>query len=226
MKKKVYICYLCGQQLDKKIDNDHIPPRQFYATHIRKVHSPNLFTLPVHKKCNQAYQKDEDYFVHSIAPLTIDSYSGAAIWRDILKRRTRTAGNRLHEMVFKEFDPNPSGLILPDNKVLKRFDGTRVWRVVWKITRGLFFKEYGKILPENTLRSYKIYSVGEEPIEESKYVIGTQSRGQYPAIFDYKHISAPQLNNFHLWAFLFWDKLIMQVAFHDPNCTCDKCKQV
>jgi len=23
---------------------------------------------------------------------------------------------------------------------------------------------------------------------------------------------------------LFWDKLIVTVAFHDPSCSCDKCK--
>jgi hypothetical protein len=217
-KKKIDLCYLCGQRLEGEIDYDHVPPRQFYAESIRKIHTLNLFTLPVHKKCNKSYQKDEDYFVHSIAPLTMESYSGSAIWKDILNRRKRVAGNRLHEMVFKEFEPNPAGLVLPDGKVIKKFDAKRIWRVVWKITRGLFFKENGRFLPDNTPRSFKVYSVGEMPSVEFSYVRDTQSKGQYPGVFDYKYIVVTQVSNFHLWAFLFWDKLIMQIAFYDPKC--------
>ena len=83
MKDEVNICYLCGQKLDANINYDHVPPRQLYAKSIRKIHTPNLFTLPVHESCNKSYQKDEDYFVHSLAPLAMHSYSGNAIWADI-----------------------------------------------------------------------------------------------------------------------------------------------
>ena len=54
-------------------------------------------------------------------------------------------------------------MILPDGKVAKRFDGKRVWRIVWKITRGLFFKEKGIFLPDNTPRVFDLYSSGERP---------------------------------------------------------------
>ena len=70
---------------------------------------------------------------------------------------------KLHEKVYREFDERPSGLILPDGKVAKRFDGKRVWRIVWKITRGLFFKEKGIFLPDNTPRVFDLYSSGERP---------------------------------------------------------------
>ena len=86
MNIKIGICYLCGLKLGEEIDYDHIPPKQFYAHRIRKAHTLNLLTLPVHKKCHETYQKDEDYFVHSIAPLAMESYSGKAIWEDILDR--------------------------------------------------------------------------------------------------------------------------------------------
>lgn len=153
----------------------------------------------------------------------MESYAGSEIWKDVITRKKRLEGNRLHEMVYKEFDPNPSGLLLPDGKVVKRFDGTRVWRIVWKITRGLFFKENGLCLPEVTLRNYKIYSEGEKPGSDFDYVRNTPSRGDYPGVLDYKFIKVPELNNFHLWALLFWDKLIMQVGFHDPQYPCEKC---
>jgi len=64
--RTIRICYLCGEQLDPdptKNDKDHVPPRQFYASTIRKQHQLNLFTLPVHAKCNKLYAKDEEYFL-------------------------------------------------------------------------------------------------------------------------------------------------------------------
>ncbi|MDD5686249.1 MAG: hypothetical protein PHE88_00250 [Elusimicrobia bacterium] len=225
-KKEIEICYLCGNMLSGKVDKDHVPPKQFYATRVRKKDSPNLFTLPVHRKCHEPYQIDEDYFVHSIAPLTMESDTGSEIWKDIVCRRKRPAGSRLHKMVFKEFETRPSGLILPYNKVLKRFNGERVWRVVWKITRGLFFKECGQFLPDRTPRINKIYSEGQRPDLEFEYIRNISSKGQYPAVFDYKYIIIPELNKFHFWGMLFWDKLIMQIGFHDPGCFCKKCKTI
>lgn len=197
MKGETDICYLCGQKLDKNITNDHVPPRQFYARSIRKIHNPNLLTLPVHKSCNESYQKDEVYFVHSIAILTKGSYSGNAIWEDISNQFERPRGRRIGQMILKEFDKRPSDIILPNRKVLKRFNAKRVWRVVWRITRGPFFKEKGRFLPEDIYKSFKIVSVGEKPPPEFAYVGNTPSRGQYPGVFDYKYIDFPKLNNFH-----------------------------
>ena len=221
MKNKIDICYLCGQKLKEDISSDHVPPKQFYGKNIRKIHKLNLFTLPAHTSCNMSYRMDEDYFVHSLAPLTIGSYSGNSIWMDISKRMKRPESKKINMMVLKEFDQN---IILPDDKIIKRFDGKRIRRVIWKIARGLFFKETGRFIPEDTLRLLKLFSVDEEPPQEFCCVSSTPSRGQYPGVFDYKYIDLPKYNNFHYWGMLFWDKLIVTVAFHDPSCLCDKCK--
>jgi len=217
------ICYLCGQELEQEVDRDHVPPKQFYSSNIRKNHNPNLLTLPVHRPCNKSYQKDEDYFVHSIAPLTKGSYSGNQIWQDISNQFKRPQGQRIGQMILKEFESRPSGLYLPKGKVAKRFDPERVWRVVWKITRGLFFKEHGRYLPDEIPNHYSVISVGEKTPPEFEIVRNTPSRGQYPAVFDYKFVTIPELDNFHFWAMLFWDRLIKLIAFHDPDCNCDKC---
>jgi len=39
------ICYLCGKDIleSEEINDDQVPPKQFYATNIRKIHNPNLF---------------------------------------------------------------------------------------------------------------------------------------------------------------------------------------
>lgn len=224
MKSKIDICYLCGQKLDSNIDYDHVPPRQFYAKRIRKAHNLNhLLTLPVHKSCNKFYQNDEDYFVHSLAPLAMSSYTGNAIWEDISNQFKRPQGKRIGQMVLKEFEPRPSGLILPNGKIIKRCNGERICRVAWKITRGLFLKEKERFLPKNTPNLFKYISPGEESPPEFSCVSGTPSKGQYPAVFDYKYISFSEINNFHYWAMLFWNELIIVVAFHDPECMCKRC---
>ena len=217
------ICYLCGKKLEKEVDRDHLPPKQFYPSSIRKKHNPSLLTLPVHRYCNKSYQKDEDYFVHSIGPLTKGSYSGNEIWQDINNQFNRPQGQRIGQMILKEFESRPSGLYLPNGKVVKRFDPKRVWRVVWKITRGLFYKEHGRYLPDETPNHYSVISIGEKPPPEFEVVRNTPSRGQYPAVFDYKFVTIPELDNFHFWAMLFWDRLIKLIAFHDPDCNCEKC---
>lgn len=223
MKRKIDICYLCGGKLTEGIDDDHVPPRQFYGKNIRKNHNPNLFSLPVHKLCNKSYQNDEDYFVHSLAPLAMESYSGGAVWADIGKKYKRPQGKKIGQMVLREFDQRPSGLILPKGKIVKRFNGERIWKVVWKITRGLVFKETGKFLSKDTPNLFRIF-IDEEPSHEFASVRDTQSRGQYPGVFDYKYIDFPELNNFHFWAILLWDKIIVEIAFHDSECRCEKCK--
>jgi hypothetical protein len=141
VEEQIHICYLCGKPLDGEIDKDHVPPKQFYARELRKKYGPNLFTLPVHRLCNKAYQKDEDYFVHSVGPVAMESYSGKALWGDISDRCERPENMRILRMVLKEFDERPSGLILTFEKIVKRFDDKRVWRVVWKIVRGLFLRK-------------------------------------------------------------------------------------
>lgn len=225
MNGKISICYLCGQKLDVNIDHDHVPPRQFYARSIRKIHNLNLFTLPVHKSCNKSYQKDEDYFFYSLGPLALGSYSGDAIWVDTAIRFERPQGKRIGQMILKEFEQRPLGIILPYGKVVKRFNRERIYRVLWKITRGLFFKEKGEFLPEYTPRRYfKVTSLDEKPPKEFAYVENTPSRGKYRVVFDYKYIDFPKINNLHLWAMLFWNKLVTLIAFHDPRCICNKCK--
>lgn len=226
MKETGQICYLCGNELEDGTDRDHVPPKQFYAKNLRKMHNPNLLTLPVHAVCNKMYQSDEDYFVHSIGPLVKGSYSGDGIWDDIAHQFRKPKGQRIGQMIRKEFEDRPSGLYLPAGKVVKRFDADRVWRVVWKIVRGLFYKEHNRYLPDNTPKLFKLVSVGEKPPLEFEAVRNTQSRGQYPNVFDYKYIVISELDNFHFWAMLFWNKLIKLIAFHDPDCKCETCEQV
>src|SRR3972149_9929406 len=126
------ICYLCGRPLDNDIDNDHVPPRQFYSKEIRGANNPNLLILRTHRACNSSYQSDEEYFIHTFAPLVMDTFAGNSISRELFEQYRKGRNIPLSRKVLSEFQKYPSGLYLPNGKVIKRFDPSRVWRVVWK----------------------------------------------------------------------------------------------
>lgn len=220
---KPSICYLCGEKLDysqkNEINDDHVPPRQFYASKIRKKFNVNLFTLKVHERCNKSYQLDEDYFLHSLAPIAMDNAIGKELSYDLKRniRRSDGKGRGLAFKVFEEFIKRPSGLVLPAGKILKRFDAQRVYRIIWKILRGLYFKEYGSYLPIETNYGIKVLDPTQQPPEEFFLVSDAPPKGDYPKVFDYKYTVIDQYGfDFHFWAFLLWDKLIVEIFF-SPN---------
>lgn len=220
---KPRLCYLCGLELEGEVDDDHVPPRQFYAHELRQAHNPNLLTIPTHKSCNASYQQDEEYFVHTMIPLARDSYSGQAIFQNVLAGYAQGKKKGLGKRVFKEFDPRPGGLFLPGGQVVKRYDVARVNRVVWKIVRGLFFHRQGKVLPEDTPRNIRVVDPKTRPPSTFEALAGQPALGDHPGVLDYKYAEIRELNNFHYWALLLWDRVIILVAFHDPGCQCEKC---
>jgi hypothetical protein len=218
------ICYLCGLPVpEKEISLDHLPPRQVYGASVRRTHGPNLFSLPTHKTCNTSFQKDEDYFVNALVPIA-NTYSARSVLDDIQDRVQKGKQVPLFHQVLKEFERTPSGLTLPGGRVFKRVDGIRAARVIWKIIRGLFFKEKGTVLPESTFYHSEIVSPGIQPPDYIALVINEPKRGDYAGVFDYRFVHIPEADkNKWLWAFLLWDNIIVVTLHHDPTCACQEC---
>lgn len=227
MTKDKEICYLCGKELKDHISKDHVPPKQFFPRSLRP-RSGQLLRIPCHVSCNTGYQSDEDYFVHTLGPLAMKTNSGRELFQDIVRQFQRPAGRIIGKMIYGEFEHKLGDIAFPYGKVAKRFDGQRVWRVVWKIVCGLFFHSTGRFLPEDTPLTYEIHDIEEEPSEELKHLDLQKQQGQAPGIFDWKHLDytdIPGVNHFHLIGLLLWDKIVMLTAFHDPECSCNICKK-
>ncbi len=225
-KARTTMCYLCGKPLSPPTDLDHPVMQQLFASEIRRKHNVSkLITIEVHKACNSAYQSDEDYFVRSLMPFAGGSVAGDAIYAKVLKDFRAGRQVPLATMVLNEFDPNPSGLSLPGDKIVKRFEGERLRRVAWKMVRGLHFYHTGEVLPEGwPTVGVQVYAGETPPPDDVLCFVGiAQSRGQYPGVFDYKFDKFPESGDLHYWALLFWDRIIVRVAFHDPACACDTC---
>jgi hypothetical protein len=156
-----------------------------------------------------------------------DSHAGGSLWNEI--RDLYAAGKNLplRKRALAEFDPNPSGLYLPGGKVIKRFDPQRIWRVVWKINRGLYAIEMGIFLPEDTPRSFYIVEPDMPPPEWFPIVSSRPGHGIYPSAFDYKYTELSfndEPKTLPVWALLFWDRLITITTFHGLTCGCQDCR--
>lgn len=206
------------------ISRDHVPPKQLYTVAVRKAHSPNLLTIPVHADCNRAYQHDEDYFVNTLAPFAIGSYAGNAFLHEVGLKYAEGQKRGLVGKVLREFERHPGGIALPDHLIAKRFEGQRLHRVAWKIIRGLYFHQYAEVLPEDTPNSLKI--IPPDQVPPTEFLVGLPDypiHGQYPGVFDYKFAKFPEAQNLNYWAMLLWDRVILIMAFHDPTCVCEHC---
>jgi hypothetical protein len=192
------------------VDDDHVPPKLFYPRSIRRAANlDDLLTLPTHRECNSAYRLDEEYFVYSLGPLAGESFAGGTLVRDIGKRYADGKSRPLAQMILGEFDPRPSGLYLPEGAVLKRVDGPRAARVLWKLTRGLYAHRKGAILSADHPYHLDIIEPGASVPDVYRPVIDSPSLGQYPGVFDYKNREYEgKTARLDVWAMLLWDRII------------------
>ncbi|WP_407157689.1 hypothetical protein [Bradyrhizobium sp. STM 3557] len=225
-------CYLCGEKLVEPTSVDHVPPLLFFPKEMRRRYNiSNLLTIPVHAACNREWQEDEEYFVHTLLPMTGGSEAGDA--HHIRIREKIKAGKNvfLVNQVMDEFKSVIKGVHLPANRVAKFIDHHRAYGVIWKIIRGLYFHHHGVILPKEWGMRYWITAPYEPPEPFFKDYADSGrgvSRGEYPKIFSYFFDRfQPDGWDFHYWGFHLWDSLIVTAMFHDPwRCGCPVCQFV
>lgn len=121
------ICYICGYVIEHdttddqmKLSMDHIPPKQFFPKQIRIDENLNLEKVPSHKKCNNEYKDDEDYFYHSLYPLVENRNPNMAkvIFKDFARRSHSPQTPAMIRSIFSNTSgTTKGGIILPANKV-------------------------------------------------------------------------------------------------------------
>jgi hypothetical protein len=221
-------CYLCGKPLGEPVSQDHVPPQLFFPKDLRRKHNiSDLLTIPVHAACNLSYQLDEEYFVHTLLPMTRGSEAGGAHHARIHQKLQAGKNVALVNMVMDEFKNVVKGVHLPPTRVAKMIDHNRFFRVLWKIIRGLHYHHSGEILPEEWGMRYWIAAPYEEPdeffrlyAESGREVI----RGKYPLVFSYFFDRFTEVWGMHYWGFHLWDSIIVTAMFHDPVCDCEDCQ--
>jgi hypothetical protein len=95
---------------------------------------------------------------------------------------------------------------------------------MWKIVRGLYFSEVGRILPESTPFGVRLYT--SMMIDElradvvARPVFRTASMGRYPRVFDYKWGCVTPGDEGpcgHAVLMRWWESLIICLAFPEPS---------
>lgn len=217
------VCYLCCRPISKeeKRSVDHIPAKQFFPKSIRKSNSPRLVTLPVHEACNKSYELDEEYFLMSLGPLAKETFSGKVLWKDIVRKIRREKSARLAIKVRNEFKTQTdAGVYYPSGKVAKKFDPDRIYRVVWKIIRGLHFYHEEQYISENKSHlpwMFDPQQIQPDNIEQLRKMIMTQQEhGNHKGIFAYKILKSDP-SGIYSYGLLFWDKIIFLCMFHLPD---------
>lgn len=226
------ICYLCGEPIEEQDkDNDHVIAKQFFLKRLRKKFNLNkLITLPAHKQCNKEYQPDEDYFFLTIGGVTDDTPITTEVWYDIRRRIKRPESKRLNQKILNQIEFNPKtngGIDVP--YAAMNYETEKVNRVIWKIVRGLYLIEFGKILRADkpfTVDPIHPEHTGFNPNSISQIwnlIRSQEEHGEYGKNFSYKYLYIPLEQKVTAWGFLFWDRHPFMIIHHNPECDCEKC---
>lgn len=225
-------CYLCGHPLSEPTSRDHCPPKALFAPEVRRKYNPSqLITIPVHDSCNQHYQSDEEYFISRIVPFVRGSEAGDAVFNKAIADKDKYIRNEKRALdVLDEFESRPSSLFLPMGKIVKRQDGTRITRVVWKIVRGLYYLHTKQVLPELFRANCNQFLAGEsrkppEYIECMPALSDDEKKIPYGGVLDYRFFVAEgDWGKLNVWALQILSRLLFTLEFHDPwSCQCEHC---
>ena len=190
------ICYLCGDAIDPdpdqdqlKLSRDHIPPKQFFPKQIRINENLNLEWAPSHKKCNNDYKNDEDYFFHSLYPLIANSNPGMAqtVFQDFVRRAHHPQTPALLREIFSNASQMSSGgILLPAYKVVINIDLVKIQRIAGKIARGVVFLKTGDYCPETNIVDMRLCeTVSEIPEMYQLSWKATSMESTYPKVFSF-----------------------------------------
>lgn len=218
-----YICYLCGQVIEpKSTDNptglsmDHVPPKQFYPKRVRATQSLNLNRAPSHKRCNEDYKQDEEYFYHSLYPIIAinNPRMGGLCSQDIQRRAQKPqTRNIIQKILSTAVTTTEGGIHLPDGLSRFTLDGGRIERVAAKIARGILFLSTERYFEEQQIICMSFY---DKPSEIPDPILPALRLhpfdGIYPDVFEFSLLSSGGL---HLLLMLFWKAFMFSVTVKD-----------
>jgi hypothetical protein len=182
--------------------------------------------LYTHVTCNSAYRQDEEYTVTALAGHA-RSRTGMAVMRDL-----RDAFGKGHSQgLIRKIVGSFGSVTGPRGETTFALHTNRVDRIAWKIARGLYFRELGRVLPESRPGHVYLITPYEAPRRLSEIAWFPALRDTtpmrddgYAEVFQYKWICQKdgELRG-HAIGMLWWDGIIVLVMFHDPTCGCDEC---
>ncbi len=218
------LCSLCGQPIAAKpgvasdaLSREHVPPRQFYPKEIRKSQQTNLWVVPTHKRCNEGYRTDEEYFYHSLYVLVQkqNPRMGQVIQRDLMRRRHKPQTPAMARSLLKSVRTiTEGGILLPPPVARFDLDRNRVDRVAIKIAQCLFYLREGRYMPRLNCKDIRLCQSESEVPELYEFSWqGPDMEAVLPTVFSYRCF---EFENLHLFSMLFWEAVMFCAAFENP----------
>ncbi|MFO1000723.1 MAG: hypothetical protein U0936_10310 [Planctomycetaceae bacterium] len=140
------VCVYCGK--NGRLTNDHVPPQNLFL----KPRPNDLITVPACETCNRGASKDDEYFRLMLAIRQDAGNTGPAqhLWPTIERSLKRSQAHGMTMSLLNATQLNDveteAGVFLgavPTYSV----DSARLRSVVERITRGLYYNQFGKPLP-------------------------------------------------------------------------------
>jgi hypothetical protein len=219
------ICCLCGQEILSspastldELSMDHVPPRQFYPKELRRTQELNLWVVPTHRRCNESYRKDEEYFYHAMAAVvkTNNGTMGQTVFSDLARRKHRPQTPAMMRNILKTFKTvTDGGIQLPHNVVQFSVDQIRCERVILKIAQGLLFKDLGYFVPVENCKDIR-FCVTESDVPEF-YALswqGAEQKTVEPSVFSFKRL---EFDGMQLISMLFWEAFMFCCVFENVS---------
>jgi hypothetical protein len=218
-------CYLCGKSIEKSsLSRDHVPPKAFFPKEVRD--GLNLCVAPSHKKCNEDYRKDEEYFQHSLFVEVLNQQPPITknLRNDFLRRSQKSQTPAMIRNILEGTSTiTAGGIHLPSGKYVFGIDQHRIEKVVLKIARGLFYLDNESFLPLESAKDIR-FCLNENEVPELYRVLwpAVESCGSYIKVFSYKYFDTRkhfgrdrciELDRLHIYSLLFWEAIMFCVTF-------------
>ena len=200
------LCVYCGSAAGNT--KDHVPPKAFFP----KPRPSNLITVPSCPTCNQSASKDEELF---LATLLFSDAGVTTIGRQLWKEKMSRAYSRpqgiakiIARMLRQAHIRTPVGIYLGKRMALD-IDYDRLYRVVSKIVRGLYYYEYKEALGKDVeitcqwLNTHSTQATAHKHIEILPF-----AQKSFPGVFSYRFsrvVEKPQRSE---WAILFFNHTV------------------
>lgn len=212
--KEIKTCIFCGKLADTR---EHIPARNLY----KDIGKLNPITVPSCSECNKNFSKDEEYFRNVMTSIQYEnSISAGALFETTVKRSMQ----RKPSLGFSIFNQMslidiycPSGVYMGRKTAWKltQEDHGRIFRVLDKYIKGLFFHRFDETVPADwIIKHVWLMPKNEEMLgkaaKEFKWVILNEN------IFIYGFNSVPKTHQ-SLWCLVFYGRPFFFSFVLDPK---------
>ena len=194
------LCVYCQSQF--ATTDDHVPPAMLFP----EPQPSDLITVPACGICNAGFQKDEE-FLRGLSRYLQQSPSEATsqLWSKIDRMLARSPG--LNSVIGDSIESTnllaPNGSHVGQHLTVEK-NWQRVIAVMGKIVRGLYFFEFGEVLPLYAHINCPDYHTADFNLSEL-YGRTKDGKRSWPRIFEYKFSRKEDEYEESVWLLRFYD---------------------